>query len=311
MKLNVLYDLIIIGASAAGLAASVYTARRRLNFKIVTGNIGGEVATSGEIENWPGVVHTTGIELADQFKTHALANNVLIEDGRWVKRVAREGNFFVVSGSGPNGSGFEDKAKAVLVATGVYPRELNVPGEKEFRNKGLSYCTVCDGPLFSGQVAATIGGGNSALESAIMMSGIASKVYLINKNTKFKGERVLVDKVGSLANVEIIYEAMTQSILGDKFVNGLEYRDKFGQTHKLEVGGVFVHIGQIPSSSFAEEVELNEFKEIKVDLVGRTNVPGLFAAGDVTNMPHKQIVIAAGQGVAAVLTAVEYLNRNH
>ncbi|MBI4120401.1 MAG: FAD-dependent oxidoreductase [Parcubacteria group bacterium] len=303
--------MVIVGASAAGLSASVYAARRRLNFKIITGDIGGEVATSGEIENWPGVIHTTGIELADQFKAHALTNKVVIEEGKWVKQLAREGNFFVVSGNSADGSSFQDKAKVVLISTGVHPRELNVPGEKEFRNKGLSYCTVCDGPLFAGQIVATIGGGNSVLESAIMLAGIASKVYVVNKNPKFKGEQVLIDKVSGLANVEIIYEAMTQSILGDKFVKALEYRDKSGQVRKLEVGGVFVHIGQTPNSSFVEGVELNEFKEIKVDLVGRTNMPGLFAAGDVTNMPHKQIVIAAGQGVAAVLTAVEYLNRNH
>ncbi len=304
-------DLIIVGASAAGLAASVYAARRRLNFKIITADVGGEVATSGEIENWPGVIHTTGIELADQFKAHAQANNVVIEEGKWAKRVAREGDFFAVSGDSSNGSGFKDQAKTVLVATGVHPRELNLPGEKEFRNKGLSYCTVCDGPLFSGQAVATVGGGNSVLESAIMLSGIASKVYVVNKNPKFKGEQVLIDKVSHLANVEIIYEAMTQSILGDKFVNGLEYRDKAGAVHKLDVGGVFVHIGQIPNSSFVEGVELNEFKEIKVDLVGRTNIPGLFAAGDVTTIPHKQIVIAAGQGVAALLSIVDYLNKNH
>ena len=306
-----MFDLIIIGASAAGLSASVYAARRRLNFKVISADVGGEVATSGEIENWPGIIHTNGVELADQFKAQALANNVIIEEGKWVKQVAREGNFFVVCGVGADGVDFQDKAKTVLISTGVHPRELNVPGEKEFRNKGLSYCTVCDGPLFPGQVVATIGGGNSVLESAIMLSGIAKKVFVVNKNPKFKGEQVLIDKVSSLANVEIIYEAMTTSVLGDKFVNILEYRDKSGEICKLGVGGVFVHIGQTPNISFVEGVELNEFKEIKVDLVGRTNVPGLFAAGDVTNMPHKQIVIAAGQGVTAVLTAVEYLNRSN
>ncbi len=306
-----MYDLIIVGASAAGLAASVYAARRRLNFKIVTADVGGEVATSGEIENWPGVIHTTGVELANQFKAHAKANSVVVEEGKWVKQVAHQDNFFTVGGSGADGADFQDKAKTVLITTGVHPRELNLPGEKEFRNKGLSYCTVCDGPLFSGQIVATVGGGNSVLESAIMMSAIASKVYVVNKNPKFKGEQVLIDKVSHLANVEIIYEAMTQAIFGDKFVNGLEYRDKAGAVHKLDVGGVFVHIGQTPNSSFVEGVELNEFKEIKVDLVGRTNISGLFAAGDVTTMPHKQIVIAAGQGVAALLSIVDYLNRNH
>lgn len=306
-----MYDLIIIGASAAGLSASVYAARRRLNFKIITADIGGEVATSGEIENWPGIIHTNGIELADQFKSHALANKVVIDEGKWVSEIKKEENIFLISGKNPDGSTFEEKAKAVLVATGVHPRELNITGEKEFRNKGLSYCTVCDGPLFSGQVVATIGAGNSALESALMLSGIASKVYLINKYPAFKGEDILINKVKFAPNVEIIYEAMTSAILGENFVNALEYKNKAGETQKIEVKGVFVHIGQLPNSSFVAGVELDATKQIKVNLRGETNIAGLFSAGDVTNIPYKQIVIAAGQGVTALLSAVDYLNRNH
>lgn len=306
-----MFDLIIVGASAAGLSASVYAARRRLNFKIITADIGGEVATSGEIENWPGIIHTDGLSLANSFKEHAKANGVVIEDGKWVSEVKKENNIFTVSGKNPDGSVFEEKAKTVLVATGVHPRELNISGEKEFRNKGVSYCTVCDGPLFSGQVVATIGAGNSALESALMMSGIASKVYLINKYPAFKGEDVLINKVKSASNIEIIYEAMTSAILGENFVSALEYKNKVGETQKIEVKGVFVHIGQLPNSSLVGGIELDETKQIKVNLRGETNIAGLFAAGDVTNIPYKQIVIAAGQGVTALLSAVDYLNKNH
>ena len=306
-----MFDLIIIGASAAGLSASIYAARRRLNFKIISADIGGEIATSGEIENWPGLVHTTGLELADKFKEHTQANGVVIEEGKWVSEIKKDGNIFLISGKNPDGSLFEAKAKVVLVATGVHSKELNVPGEKEFRNKGVSYCTVCDGPLFVGQVVAIVGGGNSALESAIMLSGIASQVYLVNKNNYFKGEKVLMDKVNQFKNVEIIYEAKTQKITGDKFVAGLEYQNKEGELKKIDVKGIFVHVGQIPNSSFVSGVELDDFKQIKVNLRGETNIPGLFAAGDVTNIPYKQIVIAAGQGVTALLSAVDYLNRNH
>ncbi len=306
-----MYDLVIVGASAAGISASVYAARRRLNFKIISADIGGEVATSGEIENWPGVVHTNGLELADKFKEHAKANNVVIEDGKWVSEIKKDSNFFLISGKNPDGSPFEEKSKTVLVASGVHSRELSVPGEKEFRNKGVSYCTVCDGPLFGGMAVATIGGGNSALESAIMLADIASKVYLINKNAQFKGEQVLVDKVTQNSKVEVIYEALTQRVLGDKFVDALEYKNKAGEVNQLEVKGVFVHIGQIPNSGFVAGVELDEVKQIKVNLRGETNIPGLFAAGDVTNIPYKQIVIAAGQGVTALLSAVDYLNKNH
>lgn len=310
-RMAVMYDLIIVGASAAGISASIYAARRRLNFKIIALDIGGEVATSGEIENWPGVIHTDGIALADKFKEHARANNVVIEEGRIVTEISKAGDLFMVVSAAADGSVFNDKAKTVLVATGLHPRQLNVPGEKEFRAKGLSYCTVCDGPLFPGKAVATIGGGNSALESAIMMAGIASKVYAVNKNAQFKGERVLIDKVGRLGNVEIIYQAMTTAILGDRFVNGLKYKDNSGQEQQLAVEGVFVHVGQTPNSGFIPGVELNEFKEIKVGLKGETNIPGLYAAGDVTSIPYKQIVIAAGQGVTALLSAVDYLNRNH
>lgn len=306
-----MYDLVIIGASAAGLSASVYAARHRLNFKIISADIGGEVATSGEIENWPGIIHTDGLDLADKFKKHAKANNVVIEDGKWVSEIKKEENIFLVSGKNPDGSLFEEKAKTVLVATGVHSRELNIIGEKEFRNKGVSYCTVCDGPLFSGQVVATIGAGNAALESALMLSGIASKVYLINKYPAFKGEDVLISKVKFASNIEIIYEAMTSAILGDNFVNALEYKNKAGETQKIDVKGVFVHIGQLPNSSLVGGIELDETKQIKVNLRGETNIAGLFAAGDVTNIPYKQIVIAAGQGVTALLSAVDYLNRNH
>ena len=306
-----MFDLIIVGASAGGISAAAYAARRRLNFKITPPDVGGEVATCGEVENWPSVIHTTGLELADQFKAQARANGVLIEEGKKVLEIRKEGNIFIVAGVNLDGSRFEDKAKTVLVATGLHPRVLNVPGEKEFLHKGLSYCTVCDGPLFGGGTVATIGGGNSALESAIALSAIAKKVYLINKNPKFKGEKVLLDKVERAPNVEIIYEAWTTAILGDQFVTGLEYRDQSGETRRLAVTGVFVHIGQIPNSDLATGAELDEAKQIKTDKFGATSIPGLYAAGDVTNIPYKQIVVAAGQGVTALLAIVDYLNRNH
>lgn len=306
-----MFDLIIIGASAAGISASIYAARRRLNFTVISKDFGGEVATSGEIENWPGIVHTNGIELTDMFRKHADANNVVIDEGKTVESVRKENGIFVISGKNSDGSLFEEKSKTVIVATGVHSKYLNVPGEKEFKNKGVSYCSVCDGPLFAGKIVAIVGGGNSALESAIMLSEIASKIYLINKNPKFKGEQVLLDKVSKNNKVEIIYEAKTSKILGEDFVNGIEYIDKKGETVKLSVQGAFVHIGRISNSGFMQDVELNEIGEVKIDLFGQTNIPGLYAAGDVTNIPYKQIVIASGQGVTALLSAVDYLNKNH
>lgn len=318
-------DLIIIGGSAAASAAGIYAARRNLNFKIITKEFGGEVATSGEIGNWPGVNKTDGLTLAQQFRDHLGFYGVEPEEGIEVKNVFRQedGTFCLQTKTGetprtamdlveenlPNGRPVCDyTAKAVIIATGVRPRELSVPGEKEFRGKGVTYCTVCDGPLFPGKTVAVVGGGNSAMESALMLADIASKVYLINKNPKFKGDDILLEKVNTKTNVEIIYDALVSRIEGADFVTALFYK-KEDREQDIKVDGIFIHIGMIPNSGLVSGVEKNNFGEIKVNLSGETSVPGLYAAGDVTDIPHKQIVIAAGQGTAAVLSAVNYLNK--
>lgn len=330
---NTMFDLIIIGGSAAATAAGIYAARRGLNFKIITKDFGGEVATSGEIGNWPGINHTDGIALAVQFKEHLKFYNVTPEEGVEVEKITKQedGNFCITARPGPDvdmmlndrDKGDDQKstpstsalgrcdyiAKAVIIATGVHPRELNIPGEKEFRNKGVSYCTVCDGPLFKGKITAVVGGGNSALESGLMLADIASKVYMINKNPEFKGEKVLLDNLKTKKNVEIIYGANTKQITGDKFVSGLKYSDQAGE-HELKIDGIFVHIGMIPNSNIVPDgVQKNNFGEIVVSKNCETNIPGLYAAGDVTDVPFKQIVIAAGQGTIALLSVVNYLNR--
>ncbi len=300
-----LYDLIIIGASAAATSAGVYAARRGLDFKIISKDFGGEVATSGEIGNWPGIIQTDGISLALQFKAHLEANHVTIEEGIEVSSISKQGNEFSIKAK--DGS---YRAKAVIVATGAHPRELTVDGEREFRNKGVSYCTVCDGPLFNGKITAVVGGGNSALEAALMLADISSKVYVINKNAQFKGEQILIDNLALKKNVDIIYEAMTQRIIGDKLAKGIIYKDKSGQEHTLDAEGIFVHIGSIPNSAMVPtEVVKDQFGYIKVNANCETSVAGLLAAGDVTDVPFKQIVIAAGQGTIALLSAVSYLNR--
>ncbi|MBX4190147.1 FAD-dependent oxidoreductase [Candidatus Parcubacteria bacterium] len=318
------YDLIIIGGSAAATSAGVYAARRGLNFKIITKEFGGEVATSGEIENWPGIYHTDGLSLAQQFKDHLHKNNVTPEEGVWVSSVTRqEDGMFCISVNQDGETMAMDKvkedspvhkcdyvSKSVIIATGVHPRLLKVPGEQEYRNKGVTYCTTCDGPLFQDKITTVIGGGNSALEAALMLADIASKVYIINKNPQFKGEKVLIDNVQSKKNVEILYSAKTSEIVGEDFVTGVRYIDKDGQMQDLKTEGVFIHIGMVPNSSLVpDDVAKNDFGEIKVDANCATNMPGLFAAGDVTNVPFKQIVIAAGQGCIAALSAVQYLNR--
>lgn len=321
------YDLIIIGGSAAATSAGIYAARRKLNFKIISKDFGGEVATSGEIGNYPGVPDTNGIELADKFKEHLKGYGVEPEIGVEVEKVEKmeDGTFCITAKKdGPSMAAervpalrssegakkCDYIAKAVIITTGVHPRELNVPGEKKFRNKGVSYCTVCDGPLFGGKVTATIGGGNSALESGIMLADITSKVYVINKNPQFKGDQVLIDRLLSKKNVELIYNSSTTEILGDQFVTGLKYKDQKGEEKELKVDGIFIHIGMVPNSKVVPaEVEKNQFGEIVVNKNCETDLPGFFAAGDVTDIPFKQIVIAAGQGCCALLQAVNYLNR--
>ena len=313
-----MFDLIIIGGSAAATAAGVYAARRGLNFRIITKEFGGEVATSGIIENWPGVVSTDGLALTEQFKAHLLANHVTPEEGVEVSAIVKntDSSFMINTGEQTY------QTKVVIIATGVHPKELGVPGEKEFRNKGVTYCTTCDGPLFTGKVTTVVGGGNSALESALMLADIASQVYVINKNTQFKGEQVLIDKLTAKQNVKIIYQAKTTEIKGEQparttdgvqsggLVSKLVYTDSSGVAQDLKTDGVFIHIGMVPNSGVVpEEVVKDQFGQIVVDDHCATNVAGLFAAGDVTNVPFKQIVIAAGQGCIATLSAVEYLNR--
>ncbi len=308
-----MFDLIIIGGSAAATTAGVYAARRGLNFKIITKEFGGEVATSGEIENWPGVVHTDGLSLAEQFRVHLNANHVTPEEGVIVSLVAKQADGSFVISTEVDGEKKEYTARAVIITTGVHPKELGVPGEKEFRNKGVTYCTTCDGPLFQGKITTVVGGGNSALESALMLADIASQVYVINKNAQFKGEQILIDKLNTRQNVKIIYQAKTTEIKGDSaggFVSELVYTDSSGVSQTLKTDGVFIHIGMVPNSGIVpSDVIKNNFGEIMVDANCATNIPGLFAAGDVTNVPFKQIVIAAGQGCVATLSAVEYLNR--
>lgn len=304
------YDLLIIGGSAAGTAAAIYAVRRGLTIKMISHDFGGEVATSGEIANYPGYAHTDGIELTEKFREHLESYKVEPQTDVVVEKVAKDSNIFTVGGK-KDSTAIEYHAKAVIVATGVRPRELNMPGEKEFRNKGVSYCTVCDGPLFKGKVVAIIGGGNSANEAGIMMGTIAKKVYVLTINPDMTGDAVLIENLKKLPTVTIIPNAETQEVKGNGMVKSLTYKDKVTEKlATLEVQGIFIHIGMIPNSiMLGEEVAKNKFGEVEVNELCETSVPGLFAAGDVTNHPYKQIAIAAGQGVTAALAAVDYLNR--
>lgn len=306
-----MYDLIIIGASAAGCAASIYAARRNLNFKIISKDIGGEVLISGDIENYLGFAHTDGFELTNKFKEHLKSYNIKVNENE-VKKITINnekrtiGNIFTVITKDN-----EYKSKSVILATGSYPRKLNIKGEDNFKGKGITYCTVCDGPLFKDKITATIGGGNSGLESALMMERIASKVYLLEREDKLKGDNILIEKAESSNKIEIITGVEVIEIKGNSMVNAFKYKYiKTGEIKEINAEGIMIHIGLIPNSKIAPDiVNKNEFNEILIDNYSKTNVPGFFAAGDVTYIAYRQISIAAGQGACAALSAVDYLNK--
>ncbi|OIO19043.1 MAG: hypothetical protein CO029_00985 [Candidatus Magasanikbacteria bacterium CG_4_9_14_0_2_um_filter_41_10] len=314
---NDLLDLVIIGASAAGLSASIYAARRNLNFVVVSMDIGGEVSRSGDVDNWLGIEHTNGVELAAQFQKHAESYNVDIKNGHEVTKITQEENIHIVHAT----YGSKEKqyrTKAVIIASGIHPRHLSIPGEGALLHKGITYCTVCDGPLYKGKTTATIGAGNAAVESALMMAGIAKKVYLVTKypdDPKTQGgfpkaETVLINKVKALENVEIIYNANTTDILGTDFVTGLRYEDTVtNEPTEIATDGVMVHIGMIPNSDFVTCGKKNKQGEIEVSLRCETTCAGVFAAGDVTDIPYKQIIISAGHGATAALSTIDYINR--
>lgn len=308
-------DLVIIGGSAAGCSAAIYAVRRKLNFRFISLDIGGEVALSGETNNWPGIQSIQGYELAQKFAEHVRSYGVTIEEGWTVTNITPNGKTHFVTATKADGQEIRLETKAVIIATGIHPRKLGVPGEEKLDRKGVTYCTVCDGPLYRNKDTVTIGAGNSALESALMMGGLSKNVYVLTKypNTPEsqggfpKGDKILVDKLKELPNVKILYEAETLAIEGETKVEGLKYKDKNGE-QTLAVQGAMIHIGMTPNSWFAKAVEQNKQGEIMVDKKCHTNVPGIFAAGDVTDVAYKQIGIAVGQGITASLAAIEYIN---
>lgn len=307
-------DLVIIGAAAAGSSAAVYAARRNLNFVVVSKDIGGEVALSGTVENWIGIESITGFELAQNFAKHVKSYGVQIDEGWGVEKIEKQDDGLIkLFCKNIVGEERVYTTKTVIISSGIHPRELGVPGEKELKGMGVTYCTVCDGPLFKNKVTATIGAGNSALESALMLSELVEKAYVLTKYPKSnksgfpKGEDILVKKLEAKENVEILYEAITTEILGDNMVSSLKY-NQGGEEKELETNGVMVHIGMIPNSYFVDCAEKNKPGEIKVNQRCETSCEGVFAAGDVTDVPFKQISIAAGQGTTAALSAIDYLN---
>jgi alkyl hydroperoxide reductase subunit F len=271
-----------------------------MDFLVLTGDIGGQTAWSGDIENYTGYQFITGPDLVGKFEEHMLSYNTSVKEGEEVIAVDRAGEVISVK---THKSSYQ--AKAVIVASGKRSKELNVPGEKEFKNKGISYCATCDGPLLNAKNVAIIGGGNSALDAALQLVKIARYTYIINNTPQLGGEALMRQKIEQARNVEILNNAAVTAVLGGKMVNAVKINHN-GEEKILFVEGVFVEIGLIPNSDFVKGVEKNSRGEIKVNSRNETNIPGLFAAGDVTDVPEKQIIIAAGEGSKACLSAFRY-----
>ena len=297
--------MIIVGAGPAGITAAIYAARKRLNFLVITKDVGGQAALSADVENYTGYQYITGFELAKRFEEHIREFKIDVKEGEEVVGVKKKDGVIQVK---TDKGAYE--AGALIIATGARPRALNVPGEREFKNRGVTYCATCDAPLFADMDIAVIGGGNSALDATLQLMKIARKIYPINKNPKFRGDEVMIEKVEASDKVTILYNTNTLEILGDKMVTGIRI-EREGKREILTVRGVFIEIGYISNSDLvAGLVERNERGEIVVDDHNRTNVQGIFAAGDVTTVPQKQIIIAAGEGAKAALSAHEYLARS-
>lgn len=312
------YELIIIGAGPAGTAAAVYAARKKIKSAIITKDFGGQSSVSNDIHNWIGEKSISGFELAKNFEDHIrdYKDDIDIIEGEKVSKVEREGQLGVKSGHFiiTTESGKKYESKTVLLTVGSHRRRLGIPGEDKFDGKGVVYCSVCDAPLFGGMDVVIVGGGNSGLEAAVDSIPYAKKIYLLVRDDKLKGDAITQEKVKNHEKVEIIYNAISKEVLGEKMVAGLKYEDlKSGETKELKVQGVFVEIGSIPTSGMIKGlVDLNERGEVIVDhKTQKTSCEGIWAAGDVSDVLYKQNNISAGDAVKAVLSIYEYLHKQN
>jgi len=300
------YDLMVIGGGPAGLAATVYAARKQLNAVLISQDIGGQMNWTLGIENYLGYQFIEAPELISKFQSQVDQFPIDQKIGDRVSQIVKaDGGYEVVLENGDR-----HQSKAVIVATGKKPRMLNVPGEKELGGRGVTYCAICDGPVFTGQRVAVIGGGNSAIEAVLDMEKIAEHVDLVSL-TPLTADPVLTSQLSEGEKLNIYTEYETVRIEGDPLVEGIVIKDiKSSEEKRLDVTGVFIEIGLIPNSDFVKDIlELSKSGEIPVNHACETALPGLFAAGDVTDVPEKQIVIAAGEGAKAALGAHRYLQR--
>ncbi len=305
------YDVLIVGSGPAGAAAAIYSARKGIRTGLMGERFGGQVLDTVDIENYISIPKTEGARLAGALKAHVDDYSVDVIDSQSATRLIPapvEGGLHQIE----TASGAVLKARSLILATGARWRNMNVPGEDQYRTRGVTYCPHCDGPLFKGKRVAVIGGGNSGVEAAIDLAGIVEHVTLLEFAAEMKADRVLQDKVRSLSNVNIILNAQTTEVRGDgEKLTGMDYQDRIsGDIHHLSVAGIFVQIGLLPNTNWLEGViERNRMGEILIDAKCESSLKGVFAAGDCTTVPYKQIIIASGEGAKASLSAFDYLIR--
>ncbi len=304
------YDTIILGGGPAGVAAGVYAARKKMRALLLTESFGGQSTVSATVENWIGEICIKGVDLKKKLESHVRefeksGDLVIKQPSRATALKAEEKLYTVVAADGET-----FRTRTVILATGGRHRHLNVPGEKEFAGRGVVYCSTCDAPMFRGRKVAVIGTGNSGLEAVEDLLPYAAEITLIGNTAEVTGDPVTLERIRRQKDINIIYNAETYEIFGQTMVEGLRYRDiSTGEEHTLEVQGVFVEIGTVPNSDLVRDlVDLDKYGQVIVDAArGTTSREGIFAAGDVTNVPYKQNNVAAGDAVKAVLSAYEYL----
>ncbi|MGK7377206.1 alkyl hydroperoxide reductase subunit F [Planococcus sp. 1R117A] len=301
------YEVLVVGGGPAGASAAIYAARKGIRTGIVAERFGGQVLDTMSIENFISVKQTEGPKFAASLEEHVKEYNIDVMNLQRAKRLEKKDYIEIELENGA-----VVKGKTVILSTGARWRNVGVPGEAEFKNKGVAYCPHCDGPLFAGKDVAVIGGGNSGVEAAIDLANIVNHVTVLEYNSELKADSVLQDRLHSLPNVTVVINAQTQEITGTDKVNGISYVEReTGDVKHVKLSGVFVQIGLVPNTDWlGDTVERNKFGEIVIDQRGATSVPGVFAAGDCTNSPYKQIIISMGSGATASLSAFDYLIRS-
>lgn len=302
---NQLFDLIVIGGGPAGLNAALYSKRKGNITGIIAGQLGGQIINTSIVENYLGFESLTGVGLVDKFVDHVKALEIPALEYVMVDDIKTSNNIHRLILN----DGSEVRSKTVILATGSQSRKLNVPGEEALAGRGVAYCAICDAPLYKGKDVLIAGGGNAAVEAAIDLSKVAKSVTIVHRS-QFRADQVLLDQMATKKNVSVHLQTPILEIAGKEFMTGVLAKDNNeGGLIEIEGDGIFIEIGHLPNTeTFKEIVALNDHGEVMIDEKGRTNIPGIFAAGDMTSVPYKQIIIATAQGATAALTANEYLN---